>query len=994
MKKFLLTALTAIYIITPSIASAGEKPRQSQWKEALEMYRHGMYAKAMGEFLRIDSAGEDLMAKGYAVLCAEKMRIPGYGTLVDNYLEQYPESSLVPGILYQRGLNLFDDGDYENAALYLGLVDSRHLFKDQVAEYTYKRAYSEFGRGDLDEAWRLFSKSERLPYSDYTAPSRYSLGYISYAREQFPEAYSWFVQAAKDPRFTQVANYYMLECRFMQKDYAYVTQNGPVMYESVPDDRKGHLARIISESFLVLGDAPAAKDYYERNLLNKVPKNRSDYFYAGSVLYAVEDYQGAIDNYSLMTERTDSLGQIASYQMGYSYIMTRNKVAAMDAFKAASEADFDRRISEDAYFNYAKLAFDLNGDTSAFYDYLARYPSREKSDDIYSYMAMAALQNHDYEGAVAAYDNIDELDDRMKGNYMKAYYLRAGQLISSGSYRSAIPCLKAAAYYLPRQNPFNQMSRYWTGESYYRDEKYAEARDIFTDLYNISALDSQPEGDLLSYNIAYTYFSENNFQQALKWFRNYLEGPHDTYGSDAATRIGDCYFYSKDYRTAVVAYERKLADYPNPDDIYPYYMAAVASGLVGDARSKVRFLENAKNASPSAPYYSEAMYELGRAYVGVGDDDDAIRALKVLRGTSPDKTYQARAMIDLGMIHRNRGEYDQALGCYKQVISELPGSEYAENSLLAIESIYQAKEDPDGYLDYIAALGDAASRTEEQKETVYFNTAEQMLLSGNWSKALSTLRNYKELYPDGAHSGQADYYMAECCRNLGKLDLACDYYKKAVSAPNSTSYIEPALLGYGNLSYSLGKHKDAYGAYSSLLSVAKLDANKRNSRLGMMRSAYRGRMFKEAVKAADAVKTVFSTEPDLLREADYVKAKSCLASSQRDAAFRILGKLSADPSTPEGAEAAYLVIQDLYDQGQFESIEKKVYDFSSGAGGQNYWLAKAFIVLGDSFVEKDNIAQARATFQSIRDGYTPVPGTDDDVQDQVAMRLSKLDKMQ
>ena len=159
MKKILLTAVMAIMMINPSGAAVREKSRQAQWKDALEMYRHGMYGKAMGEFLRMDAEKEDQMARGYAVLCAEKMRTPGYGTLVDNYLEQYPESSLVPKILYQRGLNLFDDEDYQGAALNLGLVDSDHLYKDQIAEYTYKRAYSDFGRGDLDEAWRLFSKS-------------------------------------------------------------------------------------------------------------------------------------------------------------------------------------------------------------------------------------------------------------------------------------------------------------------------------------------------------------------------------------------------------------------------------------------------------------------------------------------------------------------------------------------------------------------------------------------------------------------------------------------------------------------------------------------------------------------------------------------------------------------------------------------------------------------------------------------------------------------
>ena len=93
----------------------------------------------------------------------------------------------------------------------------------------------------------------------------------------------------------------------------------------------------------------------------------------------------------------------------------------------------------------------------------------------------------------------------------------------------------------------------------------------------------------------------------------------------------------------------------------------------------------------------------------------------------------------------------------------------------------------------------------------------------------------------------------------------------------------------------------------------------------------------------------------------------------------------------EGAEAAYLIIQDQFDRADFAGIQDKVYDFSAKAGGQNYWRAKAFIVLGDTFAENGNEAQAKATFDSIKSGYTPY-GPEDEVLDQVELRLRKLNK--
>ena len=977
MKKRIYLALTAALLWTAASAQTPE------YRRALDLYGHGMYAEAARLFERIPGSE----AEGYAALCALEMGTDGYEQQAEAFLDRWPESPLVPQVNYRLALDLFDRGIWEDASYRFGCVSQSELMKDQIPEYAYKKAYSAFGAGDVSLSRLLLENMQDLPYSDYTAPSQYSLGYACYSQGDFREAAGWFEKSSSDPRFAQLAKYYILECRFMEKDYDYVVKYGEDLFNQIPEDRQPHLARIMSESYLVLGDREKARSYYQKNLEGKVSRNRSDYFHAGSVLYGVEDWQGAVDNFGRMGERTDSLGQIASYQMGYSYIKLRNKVAALDAFREAAALPFNADIQEDAYFNYAKLAFDLNNDVSAFNDYMKRYDALAKGDQIYSYMAMAALANHDYEAAVAAYDNIDELDPRMQSNYMKAYFLRAEQLISSGSWRDAVPRLKAAAYYSSRQNPFNQLSRYWIAESYFRDGKFADARGVLTDLYNLSALDGRKEGDLIPYNIAYTYFKEGDYPAALKWFNNYLEGRHDAYGADAETRIGDCYFFQKDYTTAIAAFERKLADYPDADDIYPYFRAGVASGLVRDFPRKVQFLERVKQAKPGSPYYSEAMYELGRAYVSIGEEEDAVRTFRTLRSSTGDPDYATKALLELAMIARNAGDDTKALGYYKQVVEQ--GGDYADDALLAVESIYRTRQEPDAYLAYVNGLGDKASRSEAQKEDVYFGTAEEIFLSGNWAKAESTFRAYLEKYPEGARKAQAEFYIAESLRGQGDKEKACDWYAAALEHGLEGSFQESAYLRLGDLSYSLERFGKAYGSYLKLLDVARLDENRSAAQAGMMRSAYRAREYADAVEAAKAIRAEKNASKDLVREADYIRAKSLLGMSRRAEAYGIFEQLAKDPSTDEGAEAAYLIIQDQFDRADFTGIEDKVYDFAGKASGQNYWLAKAFIVLGDTFAENGNMAQAKATFESIKNGYTPY-GPGDEVLDQVALRLKKL----
>ncbi len=921
-----------------------------------------------------------------------RMKTPGYKLMMDEFLKNNYHSAAVPQIIYAYALNCFDEGDYTEASENFGKLKLKNLYRSQADEFLFKKAYAAMENGGIDDALNGFTEVEARPMTDFTAPARYSLGYINYERKNFREAQTWFEEASVDGRFTEIAKYYIMECRFMLKDYDYVAANGEAMYESVAEERKPNLARIISESWLVKGDADKAKRFYELGLnQGDAPDSRTDWFYSGSVLYAVRDYEGAIKSFNNMTERTDSLGQIANYHLGHSYILTKNKVAALGAFKDAAQARYDAQMAEDAYFNWAKLAFDINEDTSVFNDYLKKYPTREKSDKINSYIAVAALHERDYEGAVNAYDKIDELDDDMVLNYMKANYLRANQLIENGAYRMAVPCLKAAAYYSDRSSRFNQLSRYWLAESYYRNDQYDDAIAGFMDLYNTSALYGRPESYLLTYNVAYSHFKKGAYSAALKWFNEYLGEREVKYRKEALLRKGDCYFITKNYKDACEAYDLVIDDYFDVNDIYPYYQAALSYGFSRKPEEKIQLLSNVMKASPDAEFYPEALFELGRSYVAEDASEKAFECFDKLAESVKDSTFVARAYIEMGSLSRNQSKYNEALGYYKIVVEEMPLSGYAEDALVAIESIYQTRNEPEEYLTYIELLGKGELKTADEREMMICNAAEQIFLSENYQKALLSLQDYLDKYPDGANSYKADFYMAESYRSLSKFEQACDSYRKVIEKGEG-SFVELSMLNFSDLSFRMEKWEDAFGGYSSLYSSALLENNRKTALVGMMRSAFKGHNWNESVRNADNVIADETLDGQYNTEARYVKAKSYLATSRRDEAYAIFTELAEDPESEYGAESAYLLILDSYDKGEFEAVEEKVYALSDAGTSQLYWLAKSFIVLGDSFVERDENEQAKATFESVRDGYTP-SGTDDDVMDNVNMRLEKLTEL-
>lgn len=977
-----LVFISVVVSLLLGSAEASATPESRAYREALNLFQKGMYDAARTRF---EALGEGPVYEGYAALCAGRLGTPDFAQMLVNYQKAYPGSSLTSELHYQAALNLFDEQKYYESSLEFSKVVQKEIFKSEQSQFVFKYGYCNFALGVYPEAKKRFEELVSLPVCQYTAPAQYAMGFMYYTEKSFVEAEEWYTKCQSDPRFSELCSFYIVDCRFMLKDYRYVTETGSELYEKAPVERQQHLARIISESYLVLGDNDKARIYYELGAAQNDNMKDSDYFYAGSVLYAVQDFRGACENFEKMEDRSDSLWQIAAYQLGNSYIQLRDKVSALDAFRSASLLNFDPDITEDACFNHAKLAFDLNNDGSFFESYLKKYSTSRKGEHIYGYMALARLANRDYAGAIEAYEKIENTNQEEDLNYLKANYLRAHQLVNAGAYSDAAGYLETAMLGLDNFDPFFQLSKYWLSECDYRVGNFKEAFNGYNSLYNLSALDGQPEGAMLSYNAAYAAFKQKNYETAAKWFDRSLGFLSGADRIDAMKRRADCDLGRNDYKSAIASYQKVIDALGSKADVYPYLQKAICYGLDGSNPKKVETLALVEAFSASAPLYADAMYERGSTLLAMKENARALAVFSKMHNPALNVVDQARGYLGEGMANANLKKFDAALASYKKVITFLPGSEYAQDALLAIESIYQSMGEPQKYVEYLESIGATSGKTGEEKETLYFNAGEQNFSSGNYEQARISLERYLQKFPQGERIYDAYYYLGECYVQQGDRMTACDMFAKSVKGGADRPYYELSLQSYADVNYALERFGVAYDAYQILSRSTKYDERKTTAYRGMMNSAYKARDYEKALNAVELL-------DDGAPETMYIEAKSLLATSQRREALEVLSELATQPASAQGAEACFLLIQDCFDRGKFEDVRKKVYDFAPKAEGQNYWLAKAYITLGDAFVEQGNYSQARATYESVRDGYQSDDAADD-IQTSVAEKLDRLDSL-
>lgn len=1003
--KRLITALVLVLplsltAVAQNISPAG-KDLGRRLERVRELYHNDMYIAARDEIGNIltqypvSSAVESELAT-CAIICNIRLASPNLDALMDEYSEKYRYAPEYTGVLLLYAGYYFDRKDYTQAQKILDEVEYPLLSRNDKTVYLFERSYCQLRAGRLDDARNGFDRILGGRQDRYTVASTYYRGYIAYVENDFRKAVKLLSSIRHDGHFGAYCEYYILESSLMLEDYSYVADHGASVSAMVKDkDMKAKVARMVSQAYYKLDRPEEARKWFENYTSSGADVSRKDNYYLGIISYSLGSYRAAVEAFSkVVAGPEDSLSQSASLHMANSYLELKNKHDALLYYKKAADMGFDADIREEAYFNYAKLAFDVNSDIVPFQDYLEAYPRSGRSDEIYSYIATSYLLSKKYKAAITALNRISALTPEMELNLQKAAFFRGMELFEAGSYGGAVTDFGISLDHSQYNNALALLTRFWMAESYYRTGRIDESIRLDDYLFQNSAFRSFKEYPLMLYGQGYNYFSKGEWTVAIEWFYRFMEQHSSDMDMiiEAKLRIGDSFFMLKDYAKAASVYEEvAMVDYQDDQVVYAAYQCAVAYGLLSDPDRKMNILETVMERRSDAAIYSAAVYELGRTYVQKGMTDKAERCFKYLLNDVNDPVYNGKALLELGMLYSNSGDYDQALAYLTRVVEEMPVSEDTENALAVIESIYTTLNRPEEYFAYLDRVGMSGTKTADEKELMIFNAAEQVFLSGNYPAACKSLESFIAQYPDGQKVPLAYFYLGESLSAMGRKEDAAKAYAEVMDKGDG-SFVELSTLHYAGICYELERYEKAAAAYEELYRIAKLDNNRFSALLGSMRSYYMGEKYLSALDAAAKVEASAGVSKENRSEAEYIMAKSYLALGRRTDALPLLKELSADNFTPHGAEAAYLVIQDTYDAGKFDEVENLVYAFSDSQTNQTYWLAKSFIVLGDSFAEREEWNQARATFESIRDGYEP-HGPKDDVLDQVAMRLERLDKM-
>lgn len=962
---------------------------------ALELFQKKKYAAAQERFDRISRNGRQLPsieqenAAFYQARCALELFNRDGAYMMRGFMADHPEHPKVNAGNFHLGKFYFTKKRYKSLLKQFEKVDEQDLDPKFLEEFYFKKGYAHFQQEEYDDSKEALSHV-LSGGKKYRSPAQYYSSYILYREGKNEAALVGFKELEEDPLFGKVVPFYILQIHYKQGRSEEVLSYGTALLEKdFAEKKSGEIHRMMGEAHYDLGQFAEAVPELE-TAISELGGNRDDRYKLAYSAYRGGDLEKALMYFEQVATEEDDLTQLSFYHIGDCYLKMDKKMEARGAFRSASRYAFDKELQEDALFNFAKLAYELSYDpyneaVQAFEEYIAKNPNSERVDEAHEFLLKVYLTTRNYEAALKSIDLIKEKNEELKATYQRVSYLRGTELFHDLRFKRAVHYFKKSEKYILDQHTAAR-SLFWQAESYSRMKHWRAAEQYYRLFLEAPGAVSIAEYGLAYYGIAYVYFENEQLENAILWFRKFVDTEKKDLlrVNDGMLRIADSYYLEKKNKQAIEYYDRaiKLDKF---DTDYAIFQIAVCYGLDGENASKVETLKAMLSNYPETDFAADAKYEIAETYFFTDKSQKAIEYFDMVIADHPNSSYVRKAKLNKGLLFYNQSADHAALPLFEEVAENYPATAEAKEALMKIQKIYIEKGDVPGFEKYVSDKN-FPDITKGALDTSYYESAEFMYLRGELTAAMQEFEKYLERFPNGFFSLNANFYGAESALQLKEYDAAIKGYDHVLDYAKNV-FTEHALISAAQIYFFQKKYQDAVLRYTMLEEVAEIAENLMQSRLGLMRCNYLLNNFEESHAYSTKLRRSDKVPELVLNEASLTSAKCALAQNDLKMAAARFEETLLESNNEIGAEAMYNIAYIHYLNNEHEKSQELVFEMVNIFPNYGKWISKSFLLLADNYMKQNDLFQAKLTLQNLIDNY------DGELKDEAIQKMQFINDM-
>lgn len=999
MKKRHFLAIAAYTVFATSNAQINSVTGDGFLLRACEMMEDGNYIGCLDQLrcaLQLPLSASDQERAAFMKGCASVYTNKNDARmLLKEFLSKYPASEF----RFEAFMALGDCSEGEEALMIYREIYAPALPYDKQSELNYRMGCALLKTGEFEEAERCLALASDNPR--YAKAIQFYKGYIDYIKGNLAQAQKQLELSRGTSAPNNMANVYLSQIYFSNDEWQKALSAAKEMLKAIGKSPKDfnnesrvEMNRVAGESSFMLGDSEQARSYLQSYIKDSKSPAPSAKYILGLLAYEEGDYEKCVDFMQPATKVEDAMSQTAYLYIGQSLLALGDYDSAIIAFDKALNLDFDKDAQETAYYNYAVASLKggkvpFGNTVNTFEDFLNLYPNSRFAPEAQNYIIASYFNDNDYHGAIESINAMkNPTPETIKAKQM-ALYLYGSQLLAKKDYMQAADNLTLAAGMRNVDKDVALEATLALADMYYQKGNYAEAETNF-EKYLSEASANAANRPVAVFDMGYAMFIQKKFSKAEKYFKQLIDSKASlppAILADAYCRLGDCLYNSNRFSEAADAYENAYSINPSVGD-YALFQKALMKGYQRQHSQKITLLEEMQSLFPTSALIPDALLEMTESFIQLNDKAKAIEIYKQLVNQYPNTEQGRQGYLQMAITMLNVGQRQNAIDSYKNVISHYPTSVEAQLASEQLKRIAAEDGKLAEYVNFMASVPNAPKVDADEVEKLTFEAAEKEYITENKTRKLS---DYINVYateastPNPTHAAKALSYLLEEALAEGKTEAAYSHASAIASRFPDSNVVMYALSSKADIEYKQGKGMLALRTWKELANKASAPYWQNMAQMGIMRCAAAASEFDQALAAANsALASPELSEADRY-EALFTRGLAHSANGNEAAARSDWEKASDRPADLNSMRSSFELAQSYFNSHDYEKAETLAKKLATTSTPHIYWMARAFILLADTYSATGNDYKAQQYLKSLRKNY---PGTEDDIFQMIDMRMA------
>ena len=987
-KIILLVSFVLLSFFSYSQQSAIYTSALVDYQKALTLYNNKQYQAAQSLFdaIKDDTKDETLESDCayYIANCAVRLNQQNADNLIQDFVDTYPTSTKRNTAFLDVADYYFTNGKYSYARKWYEKVDEQSIARSEKDHFYFNYGYALYSTGNEVGAQKYLNRV--VNSEEYGSQAKYYIGFMAYEGDDYDTATEYFEQVSDQEKYKEKLSYYQADLNFKLGNFEKAIALANAQLPKSDANEVSELSKIIGESYFNLEQYAEAIPFLTEYKGKRGKWNNTDYYQLGYAYYKQNNFENAISEFNKIIDGNNSVAQNAYYHLGESYINLDKKQEALNAFRNASQMDFDLKIQEDAWLNYAKISYDIGNPYQSvpqvLTGYLDTYPNTSYKEEIETLLIDSYITSKNYKEALNLLEGKRSFENRVA--YQKVAFYRGIEVYNDINYNEA-KVLFNKSIDEAKDAKFTTRATFWKAETDYHLANYNEALVGFKQFQLQSEAASTTEIKNIDYNLAYTYFKQKNYDKATEHFQKFIADVSDDKLrlNDAYLRLGDGHFVSSNYSAAISAYDEAI----NLNEIesdYAFFQKAMSHGYIGQGATKIQSLNAFIESYPRSSLRDDAMYELGNSYVKTNEIDKAMSMYERLNSEYGNSIFIPKALLRQGLSYYNENDNERALNKFKKVANDYPGSEESIQAVATARLIYIDLGRVDEYAAWVKTL-DYVDVTNAELDNTMYLAAEKQFLDNNTDNAIRQFNKYLNEFPNGIHALKSHFYVAELYYQKDLPENAQPHYEYVVSKQKS-EYTEQAIVKLSETYLNQSNWTKSIPLLKRLETEADYPQNMLYAQSNLMNAYYQLENYSDAVIYAEKVLESSRIDNKIKSDAQIIIARSAINTGDEARAKSAYAQVEKIATGALAAEALYYNAYFKNKEGNFKASNTTVQKLAKDYSSYKYYSAKGLIVMAKNFYALKDAFQATYILESVIKNFSEF----DDVVSEAQQELNRI----